>query len=102
VIFIPNEKRYHGPGFGAVPLFAGIRENVRGKTVPFAHMSDYLFHGDQPFQVLTRSQNSVFGEMVIPKDPPLSCAEMKLFPVATAYSIGNEIPVKSSCCLLSP
>lgn len=94
---MPNEKRDHCPGSGAVPLLAGLCEHIGGKSAPFAHMSDDLFHGDRPVHLLTRSSNSVFGKMVIVKDTTLSCPGMKLLPVVSAYPIGNEIPEKSAC-----
>lgn len=72
VIFIPNEKGYHCPGFRVVPLLPGFCESCGIKPAPFAHMSDYLFHADRPVHLLVRSSKSVFGKMVIPKDLTLS------------------------------
>ncbi|MFH1112574.1 MAG: hypothetical protein V1792_01510 [Pseudomonadota bacterium] len=102
VIFIPDRKGDHCPGFGDVSLLAGGCENAGDKAVPFAYNGNFLVHGDPPLHLLTGSSQTVFGKMVIPKDTTASCAGMKLRPIAAAHPIGDEILVKASSRFLSP
>jgi hypothetical protein len=93
---MPDQERYHCPGFRSVPLLPGFCECRSLNPVPFAHSTDYVFNGDRPFHLRTHPAKSVFGKTVVPKDSTLCCARMKLFPVAIAYPIGDEIPVEPS------
>ena len=102
VIFMPDLERYHCSGFRAVSLLSGFGEGRSINPVPFAHTNDYLFNGDRRFQLRTHYVKSVFGIMIIPEDATVSCARMRLFPVARAYSIGDEIRTEPLCEFFSP
>jgi hypothetical protein len=59
-------------------LLGFARAEVRART--FAHMSDYLFHGEPPFNLLARSSKSVFCMNPHPKDSAPSCHGMNPLP----------------------